>query len=173
MRQFVFSFTFFIILTWHTFSYAGVLGNSDSMDLVYKDENQCLVAPELRGKKDDSISCYCRDAIIDARYVYQNYLLTEKDRNLKGVYLTLEDHARKMCGEQYEVVEATQTKNWQWNGPQVTRKYPSTREINKIKPDSKGYRTVEYKVHLTYRDLGGTVTKVENFTSLDKLPPEH
>jgi hypothetical protein len=108
---------------------------------------------------------------MDARYVYENYLLTGKDRNLNGTYLTLEQYAQQICGKQYDVVvKAIQTKDWQWNGPQVTREYPPERKINQIQPDSKGFQTVEYKVHLTYRDLEGIVTKVENFTALDKLP---
>ena len=171
MRPFVFYFALFIILVWHTLSYAGVLGNSDSMDMVYRDESHCLVAPEIRGEKDNPISCFCRDAIMDARYVYENYLLTGKDRKLNGAYLTLWDHAQQMCGKQYEVLKATQAKNWQWHGPQVTREYPPESEINQIQPDGKGFRTVEYKVHLTYRDIGGHITKVENFTALEKLPP--
>jgi hypothetical protein len=171
MKPFVFCFTLFIILTWHTFSYAGILENRNSMDMVYSDESHCLVAPEIRGKQDKPISCYCRDAIMDARYVYENYLLTGKDRNLNGTYLTIEQYAQQMCGEQYDVVvKAIQTKDWQWNGPQVTREYPPERKINQIQPDNKGFRTVKYKVHLTYRDLERIVTKVENFTALDKLP---
>ena len=171
MKPRVSCFALFIaILAWHTFSYAGILGNSDNMDMVYSDESHCLVAPELRGKKDNPISCYCRDAIMDARYVYENYLLTGKDRNLNGAYLTLEHHAQQMCGEQYDVVKAIQTKDWQWNGPQVTREYPPEREINQIQPDSKGFRTVEYKVRLTYRDSAGQVIKVENLTAVEKLP---
>ncbi len=142
------------------------------MDMVYKDESHCLLAPEIRGKQDKQISCYCRDAIMDARYVYENYLLTGKDQNLNGTYLTLEDKAQEMCDERYSaVVKAIQTKDWQWNGPQVIREYPPEREINQIQPDSKGFRTVKYKGHLTYRDLRGNITKVENFTALDKLPP--
>lgn len=108
---------------------------------------------------------------MDARYMYENYLLTGKDRNLNGAYLTLEDHAQQMCGEQYDVVKAIKTKDWQWNGPQVTREYPPEGEINQIQPDSKGFRTVEYRVHLTYRDSVGQVIKVEDYTALDRLPP--
>ena len=78
-----------------------------------------------------------------------------------------------MCGEQYDVLKATQTEDWQWNGPQVTREYPPESEINQIQPDSKGFRTVEYKVHLTYRDPGGIVTKVDNFTAMERLPPSY
>ena len=172
MKPCVSCFTLFIgILAWHTFLYAGTLGNRDSMDMVYSDETRCLLAPEIRGKQDNPISCHCRDAIMEARYVYATYLYTGKDRNLNGAYLRLWDYAQQMCGEQYDVLKATQTKNWQWNGPQVTREYPPEREINQIQPDSKGFRTVRYKVRLTYRGPGGHVTKVENFTALDKLLP--
>ncbi|MGA2958311.1 MAG: hypothetical protein ABSF48_21610 [Thermodesulfobacteriota bacterium] len=158
----------FAIFAWNSPSYAEILGN---IDKVYSDTSRCLVAPEIRGKKDNPISCYCRDAIMDARYMYENYLLTGKDRNLNGAYLTLEDHAQQMCGEQYDVVKAIKTKDWQWNGPQVTREYPPEGEINQIQPDSKGFRTVEYRVHLTYRDSVGQVIKVEDYTALDRLPP--
>ncbi len=129
------------------------------------------MAPEIRGDKDSPISCYCRDAIADARYVYQTYLLTGKDRNLNGTYLILESYARQMCGEGYDVIAATQAKGWQWPGLQVTRKYPSDSTIGLIRPDSKGFRTVEYKVRLVYRDPQGRVTKVDNFTALERLPP--
>lgn len=171
MKPLVCFLTFSFILVWHSSSLAGK-GNMNKMDMAYSDESHCLVAPEIRGKNDNPISCFCRDAIMDARYVYQNYVLTGKDKNLNGVYLTLVDHAQQMCGEQYDVIEVTQTKNWHWNGPQVTREYPPEREINQIQPDSKGFRTVEYKVHLSYRDPGGRVTKVENFTAMEKLPAE-
>lgn len=169
MKWLVCFLSFFPLLLWHTFSYAE---NINNMDKVYRDESHCLVAPEIRGKKDNPISCYCRDAIVDARYVYEKYLFTEKDRNLKGVYLTLVGHAQQMCGEQYDVLKASQTKEWLWNGPQVTREYPPEREIHKIQPDSNGFRTVEYKVRLTYIDAGGRVTKVENFTTKESYPAE-
>jgi hypothetical protein len=172
MKPRVFSFALFIaILAWQTFSYAGILGNSDTMDMIYKDESHCLVEPELRGNQDNPIACYCRDAIMDARYVYEDYLLTGKDRNLNGAYVTLKDRAQQTCGEHYDVAKAIETKDWQWSGPEVTREYPPEKEINQIQPDTQGFRTVEYKVHLTYRDSAGQVTKVENYTALDKLSP--
>ena len=146
-------------------------GLETQMDKVYGDESHCLVAPEIRRNSDNPISCYCRDAIMDARYVWGNYLLTGKDRNLNGAYLTLERHARQMCGEHYDIIKAIQTKDWQWNGPQVTRKCPPDNEIEQIKPDSRGFRTVEYEVRLTYRDSQGRVAKVENFTAFELLPP--
>ncbi len=146
-------------------------GLGTQMDKVYADESHCLVAPEIRRDSDNQISCYCRDAIMDARYVWGNYLLTGKDRNLNGAYLTLERHARQMCGEHYDVIKAIQTKDWQWNGPEVTRKYPPNSEIEQIKPDGRGFRTVEYEVRLTYRNRQGRAVKVENFTAFELLPP--
>jgi hypothetical protein len=80
------------------------------------------------------------------------------------------DHAQQICGETYDVYKATQNNKWHWDGPQVTREYPSEKELHKIQPDSNGFRTVEYKVRLTYLDAGGRVIKVDNFTALDKLP---
>jgi hypothetical protein len=170
MRMLAFCLTIFVILAWDAFSYAGELGNTDEIDNAYSDESHCLSAPEIRGEKDNSISCFCRDAIIEPRYVYQNYLLTGKDRNLNGVYLTLVDHARQMCGEEYDVYNATQAEAWQWEGPQVAREYPPESDLLKIKPDSKGFRTIEYKVHLIYLDKGGRVTKVKDFNASEKLP---
>jgi len=161
---------FFVILMWQAFSYAENLRNINKMDKVYSDESHCLVSAELRVKKDNSISCYCRDAIMDARYVYENYLSTGKDPNLNGAYLALWDHVQQVCGQNCEFLKATQTKEWQWNGPQVTREYPPENEINKIQPDTNGFRIVEYKVHLTYIDAGGLATKVESFSAVEKLP---
>lgn len=160
-----------VILVWHFYLYAGTLGSSDNLDKVYRNESHCLVGSEIRGEQDNPISCYCRDAIMDARYVYENYLHAGKDRNLNGAYLRLCDYALQMCGEQYDVLKATQKKDWQWNGPQVTREYPPERKIDQIQPDSEGFRTVLYMVHLTYRDQRGHVTKVENFTTMERLPP--
>jgi hypothetical protein len=170
MKMLVCWFAVVAILVCHAFSYAGILGNIDNMNKIYSEESHCLLAPELRGKEDNPISCYCRDSILDARYVYGNYVLTGKDRNLNGAYLTLEDHARQMCGEQYDVLKALQAENWRWDGPQVTREYPPEKELLKIQPDSKGFRTVEYKVHLLYLDKGGRVKKVENRSAVDRLP---
>ena len=102
--------------------------------------------------------------------MYQNYLFTGKDRNLNGAYLTLMDHAQKVCGEKYDAIyKDTMTEDWHWNGPQVKREYPPEREIYRIQPDSKGFRTVEYKVTVTYVDASGRVIKFENFTAREKL----
>ncbi len=76
-----------------------------------------------------------------------------------------------MSSEHYDVIKAIQTKDWQWNGPEVTRKYPPNSEIEQIKPDGRGFRTVEYEVRLTYRNRQGRAAKVENFTAFELLPP--
>ena len=76
-----------------------------------------------------------------------------------------------MCGEKFDVYNATQNTEWQWNGPQVMREYPPEKEINEIQPDSKGFRTVVYKVRVIYHDSKGIIIKTENFPTLDRLPP--
>jgi hypothetical protein len=139
------------------------------LDNVYRDETHCLVAPESRGVADKPISCYCRDAIAEARYVWQTYLATGKDRNLNGIYLTLELNAGQKCGEGFNVLDAIQS---QWNGPEVTRTYPPDRTIEQLKPNQDGFRDVEYAVLLTFRDSRGRVTRVVNFIARDLLPPD-
>jgi len=141
-----------------------------AMDKVYADESHCLVLPEIRSDKDNPITCYCRDAIEGARYVWFTYVLSGKDQNLNGPLFTLEIRAKELCGESFDVHKAMVTKNWRWSGPEVVRNYPSDSEIKRISPDSKGFRLVKYKVRLIYRDPQGRVMKIENFTALDRLP---
>ncbi|MDP9267749.1 MAG: hypothetical protein M3P27_05415 [Acidobacteriota bacterium] len=140
----------------------------NELDKVYQDESHCLVGPEIRGTGDQPISCYCRDAIVDARYVYTTYLLTGKDTNLNGAYLSLETTARRMCGGAEGTLRAATATDWQWKGPEVKRTYPSDSEVERIKPDSRGFRTVPYKVQLTFRDSRGHVTKVEAFRATER-----
>jgi hypothetical protein len=137
---------------------------------VYRDESHCLVAPEIRGPADNPVSCYCRDALADARYIYQTYLLTARDENLRGPYLVVEAHASEMCGKKYDVRKAAKGGS-QWNGPEVTRTYPPDAVIEQLRPDRDGFRSVDYAVRLTFRDPQGHVTKVENFIARDLLPP--
>jgi hypothetical protein len=100
--------------------------NATTMDEIYKDESHCLTAPEIGGDKDASISCYCRDAIASARYVFLSYLLPAKDDNLSGVFLSLRELVGQKCGQQdYSVIhDETESQNWKWNGPEVVRTYP-------------------------------------------------
>jgi hypothetical protein len=142
----------------------------NNLNETYKDESHCLTTPEIRGESDNSLSCFCRDAVADARYLYQTYLSTQKDQNLNGAYLQLVSTASKICGNGFDVLDATQSKDWRWNGPEVNRTYPSESAISQLKPDSRGFQTVEFEVRLTFRDPYGLVTKVENFKALKRLP---
>lgn len=78
--------------------------NVANMDKVFQDETHCLTSPEIRSDKDSPISCFCRDAIADARYVYTSYLTSWKDRNLNGVFLVLQPHAAETCGKDIDVI---------------------------------------------------------------------
>ena len=54
----------------------------------------------------------------------------------------------------------------------MIRKYPPDSEIDQLKPDSDGWRTVQYKVELVYRDTKGGVAKTERLTAFERLPPK-
>lgn len=148
------------------------------LDKIYADESHCLTGLEIRSERDNPVSCYCRDAIVDARYVNDTYVLSEKDLNLKGTFLTLKMHANEMCKDKESVLEADTTwvykaidhENWQWNGPEVTRKYPSNAEIERIKPDTHNVRTVPFKVTLTYHDSQGRIVKTDTFAAHELEP---
>jgi hypothetical protein len=140
---------------------------------IYKDEAHCLVPTEIRGEKDRPISCSCRDTLTDARYVYQTYLLTGKDRNLNGSYLTLEQNASQWCGKSYDVWAATRGKAWRWDGPEVVRRYPTDSEIEQLKPNRFGARAVRYMVELIYRDSRGRrLSTGERFSAVEWFPPK-
>lgn len=141
-----------------------------SFQKVYTDESRCLAGPEIRNDTDNPISCYCRDALVDVRYVYQTYIVTGKDNNLVGAGLALEQHAQQMCGDNSFL--AAEKVEWKWTGPEIMRLYPPDAEIERIAPDAKGFRRVPYKVRLTFRDARGTVAKVEDYdaTYLDGPP---
>ena len=145
-----------------------------ALDEIYKDESHCLALPEIRNDNDSPISCYCRDAIVEARYVYFGYLLPGKDANLSGIVLTLQAHATDVCGKSYDVYEATETKDWSWNGPEVVRTYPSEEVIQRISPEMKNGkpigRWVPFTVQLVYRDAQEHVTRTENYASRELVP---
>lgn len=144
----------------------------NTLNKVYTDESHCLLGPEIRGEADKPISCYCRDALTDARYVWQTYLVTGKDSNLYGIQLDLESHAAKACGGRYNILKATQSKDWRWDGPAVMRVYPPDSKIRELKPDRAGFRSVEYMVRLSYVDVPGGATRIVSFTAPDRLPPD-
>lgn len=147
---------------------------------VYRDETHCLLAgevrsaadnPNVRQRRPEEISCSCRDALADTRYVYQTYLITGKDDNLSSGYLSLAVQAERMCGRtSSDVHSATVEKEWRWDGPEVIRKYPPDGSIELIKPDSSGLRTVKYEVLLTYRDAQGRAANFETFSTTERLP---
>ncbi len=122
---------------------------SINLDEVYRDESHCLVDPEIRSAVDKPISCFCRDAIANARYVWETYLFTGKDKNLNGTALILELYADAKCGEGFNVIDAIKSK---WNGPEVTRTYPPDKTIEQLTPNEQGFRSVEYAVLLTFRN---------------------
>jgi hypothetical protein len=142
------------------------------LDKIYSDESHCLIGPEIRQDSDGPISCYCRDALVDARYVYHTYLIAGKDVNLNGTYLALEAHTQQMCGKDYAVFNLVRATNWRWEGPEVRREYLPDEEIKKIAPDKDGWRTAPYKVHLTFRDSNQNVIKTEGFVASERLPPD-
>lgn len=148
------------------------------LDKIYSDQSHCLTGTEIRSEKDNAISCYCRDAIVDAHYVYHTYgfsieKMDFKDPNLKGTILTLESNAREMCKDKKNALEANtnwvhkamEDENWKWSGPEVTRTYPSASEIDRIKPDSRNLRKVPVTVSVIYRDSNGRIVRTETFSA--------
>jgi hypothetical protein len=140
------------------------------LDKIYADESHCLTGPEIRSEKDSPISCYCRDAIVDARYVWRTYLLTGKDRNLNGTELALQRNVTLICGEHYDVNKAVEAEDWKWNGPEVVRTSPPDDVLRQIKPDSHGMIHYEYTVVMLQRDSGGHVVRTDSFTAHDMVP---
>jgi hypothetical protein len=152
---------------------AGAQGSS--LDKIYQDETHCLTRPEIRSEKDSPISCYCRDAIVDARYVWHTYLITtgpRRDPNLNGTELTLQINATQMCGEQYDVHKAVNAEDWKWNGPEVSRTSPPDDVLRQIKPDSHGMIHYDYTVVLLKRDSSGRAVNTESYTAHDMVPLE-
>lgn len=144
------------------------------LDKVYQDESHCLTLADMRGDRDIAISCSCRDAIVDSRYVYFTYLHSGKDRNLNGVFLTLEGRIPEQCGKTYDALDVATRENWKWDGPEVVRTYPSDDVISRIKPETRGGkavgRWVPFTVQLIYRDDESHVTRTENYSSQELLP---
>jgi hypothetical protein len=153
---------------------------------VYADESHCLTSPEIRSDKDSSISCFCRDAIADARYIYFNYFSASTphpDPNMSGIFLALQSHAVEMCSRVTagpldmkfidKIDAATMQEGWKWDGPEVVRTYPPDDVIRQIKPDSRGWISVQYTVVLLQRDSQGRVTATESFSAVDEGPARY
>ena len=153
-----------------------------AMQKLYMDESHCLIAPEIRGDKDNPISCYCRDAIADARYVHFTYLLPGKDANLYGTFLTLRHDALDECSRNaaeamgadfiQKTYDAITSKDWKWSGPEVVRTSPPDEVIKRIKPTGEhgAGRWVPYTVQLVYRDAQGRVTRTEEYATREFRP---
>ena len=155
------------------------------LDKVYADESHCLVSPEIRSEKDNPISCFCRDAIAEARYLYFAYVSVDSphyDRNVAGPFLALQKYAGEMCSRDTverlsldfigKIQDASTLKDWKWNGPEVVRTSPPDDVLRQIKPDSRGMIQYEYTVVILQRDSGGRVVKTESFTARDRVPAD-
>lgn len=156
-----------------------VRGQTNSLNDIYRDESHCLIGPEIRSDNDGPISCYCRDDLVNARYVWQTYLappkrdsLRGKDENLHGVEVTLQRDAYESCGKEYDIHSAVEAEDWKWKGPEVVRTYPPDDVLRQIKPDSHGMIHYEYTVVLLHRDSSGKVVKTESFAAQDMVPLE-
>lgn len=159
---------------------------STEMQRVYVDESHCLTSPEIRSDRDNSISCYCRDTIADARYIYFNYFSASaphSDPDMAGIVLALQDYAGELCSRDTterlspdfigKIQDATTIESWKWDGPEVVRTYPPDDVIRQIKPDKRGWISVEYTAVLLWPDSQGRVTKTETFTAVDKGPAKY
>lgn len=143
------------------------------MDAIYRDESHCLTAADMRGDKDMPISCYCRDAIANAQYVYKTYIASEKDSNLNGTFLSLVDAINGTCHTD-DGMNIAMDSDWKWTGPEVVRTYPADDVINRIEPSKRGKgwveRSVPFTVQLVYRDRQGKVIKTETYSAVEPIP---
>jgi hypothetical protein len=150
------------------------LTQASEMDRLYRDEGHCLTLADMRGDRDKRISCFCRDAIADARYVYFRYLLQGKDSNLNGVFLRLTNDIQEECGQDLNGFSVAVDKDWKWDGPEVSRTYPAGDVIKRIKPELKDGRAVgrwvPFVLQLIYHDGQGRVTRTENYSSREFIP---
>ena len=146
------------------------------LDAVYYDQTHCLTAADMRGEQDMRMSCWCRDAIVDARYVYFTYVRfgSKYDANMSGPVLGLEAHINQVCGEGVDkAVEVTERESWRWPGPEVVRTYPSDDVVARIKPEERGktlWRGIPFTVQLVYRDGQGRITRTETYSSVEWEP---
>lgn len=137
----------------------------NALNKIYYDESHCLTLADMRGDQDMPISCYCRDAIVEARYVNFTYLLSSKDLNLTGIFIVLAGNVSQKCGQTLNAFDIASSKNWKWDGPEVIRTYPPDGVVKRIKPNNDGVRLVPFTIQLIYRDDKGGVTRTENYSS--------
>lgn len=149
---------------------------SVSLSNIYRDESHCLTIADIRGDQDKNISCFCRDAIVDARYMYFSYIYGgQKDQNLNGSFLALVDRIQQQCGNLSDTaLNVAMRDNWKWNGPEVVRTYPSDSVVSRIEPKSLGgkvqARSVPFTIQLIFRDDKGHITRTENYSSREDVP---
>jgi hypothetical protein len=140
---------------------------------IYDDQSHCLLDFERRSDNDIPISCYCKNAIAEARYVHYTYVLSGKDPNLTGVALSLMDRAGEACGKNgmdYHIWTLIHDANWKWDGPEVVRTYPPDEVMRQLKPNGDGMIPIHYTVVLLQRDSQGHVTKTENYAAVEMWP---
>lgn len=150
-------------------------GIFSGLDKVNRDETHCLTDADMRGDQDMPISCWCRDAIVDARYVYFTYVFGPKrDYNMHGPLFGLEHRINQVCGEGPDkAVQVTERENWQWTGPEVIRTYPAKDVIARIKPEMRNnapWRGIPFTVQLVYRDNRARITRTETYSSVEWEP---
>lgn len=161
----------------------GAQGRTNSLNDIYRDESHCLTSPEIRSDMDNPMSCYCRDAMVDALYLYSTYVSvasSHPDPNMTGPFLALQSRAGEMCSRNTnerlsldfigKIQHDTTTKDWKWNGPEVVRTYPPDDVLQQIKPDNGGMIHYQYSVVLLQRESSGRVVKTESFTAKDAVP---
>jgi len=120
---------------------------------------------------------------VEARYLYFTYVSAESshsDPNVRGPFLALQNYAGEMCSRDTaerlsldfigKIQDATMTKDWKWNGPEVVRTYPPDEVLRQIKPDSHGMIHYQYTVVLVQRDSSGRVVKTESYTAREMEP---
>jgi hypothetical protein len=149
---------------------AALHGQQPTIDKIYADESHCLTDPDMRGDQDLRLSCWCRDALVDLRYVYETYVnlsSPKHDANMNGPLLQLFQRANQACGEAYNPATVQRDSKWQWPGPEVVRTYPPDEVIARIQPEQRKdgkWRGTPFTVQLVFRDGQGRVTRTENYS---------
>src|SRR5215469_14740964 len=64
---------------------------------VYRDETHCLGDLEIRSDADNAISCHCRDALVDLRYVYQSKVRHRSSWPCHGIITKILTTAHRRC----------------------------------------------------------------------------
>jgi len=121
------------------------------------DVRHCLRVAETRDENDKPITCECRDAIVDARYMY--FVAVPKEGNLRGVFADLQAWVKEACGRGFADYEVVPWEKWKWEGPEVVRKYP--RGGGNIRRPGHHEEAFEYTLQLVWN---GGAKKSETWT---------